>query len=1216
MNLAFKPFDRFIKNYTTENSRNRYTDSEIQEIEVDENRIQATVRGSNTYNVKVEFNDKKVLSAQCTCPYDYAGYCKHIVNVLVYSDMFIAEPTAQIHLLDKGTINLPSKQGECFILAEASVLELSPAFVTKISLLLPKPKAWGNTLSLISANFEPNLLRGTISEAYNRPSYSITIQQDDSQIKLNCDCKNKDNKLCPHLHFALLQIITDRTLQFPFDIAQRHALLLRKASENGWSSISNPDEFFDIHYAHGRVYVQPKFKFLPYNDRTKASLKKELLTDFQLPNTLTPQTKEFVILGINSYSDQPNFQLAEAPLAKSGEIKSPIESVSLQEKLRLTSTQEEILFYAALLSTDHGASDVKAYQDILRNPFGLDFYLLNDHWGYYHKITPKKLSPLSIQTAAPEIEIKVRQKEELYILNCQIAIANNTIASKSIKRYGDLILSKDSLHCLSNETERKVLHFFKEHGHEIYLQQDQFHSFKKEFLDELENKIKVSYSFIKPASKKMIKEKSLDVLSKPIIYLSESGDFVLLTPTISYGEIEVPVLSKKTLYSNNPDGSLSTVERNELAEHHFIRTIQAQHPNFDKWPQTDFYYLHKKEFLDEGWFIQTFEAWRNEGYAIMGFNQLKNNFYNEHSIKIRTSVQSGIDWFDIHADISFGKQKVTLKQIQKSVVNKSRYVELGDGTKGILPQEWIDKFSHYFRSGEIKDDVIRTHKSNFQLIDELFEQEVLSQEVQLEVQQYKEKLANFHSISNVSVPKKLKATLRDYQKEGLNWLNFLDEFGFGGCLADDMGLGKTVQVIAYFLAQHEKGNKQTNLVVVPTSLLFNWQKELEKFAPHLKYHVLYGTNRKKDRDDISKQHIVLTTYGTLLSEIEFLKKQAFNIIALDESQAIKNPDSKRYKAVRLLQGRQRLVLTGTPVENNTFDLYAQLSFAMPGLLGSAKRFADDYSTPIDKFQDSKRAQELQQKIHPFVLRRTKKQVAKELPEKTEMIVYCEMGIEQKRVYDTYKYEFQKYLSGMKEEELHSSSLHILQGMTKLRQICNSPALLADEEYYGNQSAKLEEIVEQVNSLKDAHKILIFSQFVGMLNLIKSELEQQGIGYAYLTGQTKKREEQVQLFQEDESIRVFLISLKAGGTGLNLTRAEYVFLIDPWWNPAVENQAIDRAYRIGQQNKVIAIRFITPDSIEDKILELQQRKRQLAEDLIHTDNNMLKKLSKDDLINLL
>src|SRR5690606_14247571 len=300
---------------------------------------------------------------------------------------------------------------------------------------------------------------------------------------------------------------------------------------------------------------------------------------------------------------------------------------------------------------------------------------------------------------------------------------------------------------------------------------------------------------------------------------------------------------------------------------------------------------------------------------------------------------------------------------QKSIANKHRYVELGDGTKGVLPQEWIDKFSHYFRAGEIKDDSIRAHKSNFQLIDQLFEQEVLSQDVQLELQQYKEKLANFHAISSVKVPKKLKATLRDYQKEGLNWLNFLDEFGFGGCLADDMGLGKTVQVIAYFLVQHEKGNKQPNLVIVPTSLLFNWQRELDKFAPHLKYLVLYGNKRKTAQIDVSKYHVILTTYGTLLSDIAFLKKQTFDVIVLDESQAIKNPDSKRYKAVRLLNGRQRLVLTGTPVENNTFDLFSQLSFALPGLLGTAKRFADDYSTPIDKFQDSRRAQELQQKIH-------------------------------------------------------------------------------------------------------------------------------------------------------------------------------------------------------------------------------------------------------------
>src|SRR5699024_1026901 len=377
-------------------------------------------------------------------------------------------------------------------------------------------------------------------------------------------------------------------------------------------------------------------------------------------------------------------------------------------------------------------------------------------------------------------------------------------------------------------------------------------------------------------------------------------------------------------------------------------------------------------------------------------------------MSVSTSVSSGIDWFDIHADINFGDQKVGLKEIQKSVRNKSRYVNLDDGTKGVLPQEWIDKFSSYFRSGEIKEGRIRTHKSHFGMIDELFEQEVLADEVKIELERFKEKLANFHSIRNVEVPKKLKAQLRDYQKEGLNWLHFLDEFGFGGCLADDMGLGKTIQILAYFLSLIEKGNTGTNLVVVPTSLLFNWETEIEKFAPELAYKIAYGPNRNTKNIPFDKYDVVLTSYGTMLNDVEILKEIPFNVIVLDESQAIKNPSSKRYKASRLLQARQRLVATGTPVENNTFDLYAQLSFAVPGLLGSARGFSTDYSTPIDKFKDDKRARELQKKVHPFILRRTKKQVATELPEKTEMVVQCKMGNEQRRVYDIYKKEFQRF----------------------------------------------------------------------------------------------------------------------------------------------------------------------------------------------------------------
>lgn len=1215
MELRFKPFGDFIKNYTTENSRRRYADSEIQEIDVQRNHILATVRGSKTYRVEVYYTQAKVSSASCTCQYDYGGFCKHVIHVLVYADGLLAAPVERPVLPKAEALpDFVEKQGDTFILAQKSALGLSADALAGIAQPLPKHTNWSNSIELREATLAANLLRGTVLKG-GYDSFKVTITQTADALRLSCDCGNKTGKLCVHLHAALRDIDKSRQLQMAFDADRRHRLLAEKAAENGWHNIADLDSFFNIAFSVGRVYIEPKVKVLSYTDRDKLLLRHRLLPTFELPRESKANTKVFVVVGEPDHHGAVTCTLMRAPLARSGDIKSPVDEADVRGRLRQAKSPEETLFFVALIAATDGKARVDDYRDLIKNPLNLDFYVFKPDW-QAAKITPKNLVPIRVQQASPEVEIKVKESGDFYMLTCQIKVDGLSMSSKSVELQGGLFIAKKSLCCLNNEAEANVLQFFKKNNHEVYLRRSQFASFKQEFLDKLENAVAVSYSFIKPAPKKVIMERSLDTVSKHYIYLSELDEFVLITPALSYGDVEVPVLSRQTAYTTNPDGSLYSVERNEALEHQFIRNIQAQHPSFDKIPQTDFYYLHKREFLDDGWFIQAFENWRAFGYVILGFNKLKNNRYNEHPIKIRTSVQSGIDWFDIHADVSFGKQKASLRQIQKSVANKTRFVELGDGTQGILPQEWLDKFSHYFRAGEVKDDAIRTHKSNFQLIDQLFDQEVLSQEARMEVEQYKEKLARFHSITAVKVPKKLKATLRDYQKEGLNWLNFLDEFGFGGCLADDMGLGKTVQVIAYFLAQHEKGNKQTNLVVVPTSLLFNWQRELDKFAPHLRYLALYGTKRETDKVKVGDYDIILTTYGTMLSDIGLLKKQAFNVIVLDESQAIKNPDSKRYKAVRLLQGRQRLVLTGTPVENNTFDLFAQLSFALPGLLGNAKRFADDYSTPIDKFQDSKRAQELQRKIHPFVLRRTKKQVAKELPEKTEMVVYCEMGTEQRRVYDAYKVEFQKYLAGLDEDELHSSSLNILQGLMKMRQICNSPALLADDEFYGDQSAKLDELLKQLDKLKDTHKILVFSQFVGMLELVKQRLDQDGVSYAYLTGKTKKREEEVARFQEDDAVRVFLISLKAGGTGLNLTQAEYVFLIDPWWNPAVENQAIDRAYRIGQQNKVVAVRFITPDSIEEKIMELQQRKRQLAEDLVRTDSNMLKQLKKEDLLGLL
>jgi SNF2 family DNA or RNA helicase len=318
----------------------------------------------------------------------------------------------------------------------------------------------------------------------------------------------------------------------------------------------------------------------------------------------------------------------------------------------------------------------------------------------------------------------------------------------------------------------------------------------------------------------------------------------------------------------------------------------------------------------------------------------------------------------------------------------------------------------------------------------------------------------------------------------------------------------------------------------------------------------------------------------------------------------------------MLQSRNKVVLTGTPVENNTFDIYGQLSFACPGLLGNKLYFKDTYALPIDQFQDFRRAQELQKKIKPFILRRTKKEVAKELPDKTEMVIYCEMSEEQRKIYSSCEKELRDFIASKNQDELTTSSMHVLTGLTKLRQICNSPSLIKEEEYLGEYSSKMETLIEQIENKSSQHKILVFSQFVGMLDLIKKELEKRAISFEYLTGQTKNRAEKVNAFQGDHTVRVFLISLKAGGTGLNLTEADYVYLVDPWWNPAVENQAIDRSYRIGQKKNVIAVRLICPDTIEEKIMKLQESKNKLVNDLIKTDENMLKSLSKKDLMNIL
>jgi non-specific serine/threonine protein kinase len=397
-------------------------------------------------------------------------------------------------------------------------------------------------------------------------------------------------------------------------------------------------------------------------------------------------------------------------------------------------------------------------------------------------------------------------------------------------------------------------------------------------------------------------------------------------------------------------------------------------------------------------------------------------------------------------------------------------------------------------------------------------------------------------------------------------------------------------------------------------LIYNWENEIKKFTPSLEYYIHHGSIRNRNIEELKKHHVIITTYGTLRSDIKIFTQIPLDYVILDESQAIKNPASKVTKAASLLHAKNRLCMSGTPLQNNTFDIYAQMNFLNPGMLGSMEFFRQEFAIPIDKFGETEQKEHLKKILYPFILRRTKEQVAKDLPDKTETVLFCEMEHEQRKIYDAYRNEFRARIMGTIEEQgIQRSQLTILQGLMKLRQICDSPAILNEQEKFENHSIKLDELAREITENIGNHKALIFSQFLGMLALIRQKLEQQGVKYEYFDGSTSApdREKAIQAFQNDEETRVFLISLKAGGVGLNLTAADYVYIVDPWWNPAVEQQAIDRTHRIGQTKNIFAYRMICKDTIEDKIMQLQEKKRLLAKELISDDATFVKALSRED-----
>ena len=653
---------------------------------------------------------------------------------------------------------------------------------------------------------------------------------------------------------------------------------------------------------------------------------------------------------------------------------------------------------------------------------------------------------------------------------------------------------------------------------------------------------------------------------------------------------------------------------NDYVFHRFIRNLEDE----KKYAQT----LTKLGLSMRGSFRTAVDkahafSWLNENRVNLlnlGFevsqpdNKDKKYFVGKAVIEL--DVKETIDWFDIHAKIFFGEYEISFKELRKLILRKKVEFKLPNGEIAIIPEAWLVKFGDLFALSETrgKNEKPVLKKHHITLLKEL-------QENNLAKVHMSEKLRNldkFDGIKDYPLPQNFQGTLRRYQKAGYNWLRFLNDFRLGGCLADDMGLGKTVQTLAMLQAEKEKGESGTALLIMPTSLVYNWEMEAAKFTPDLRILNYTGTHRKKDVSTFGNYDLVLTSYGITRLDIDQLQNFFFNYIILDESQVIKNPTSNIAKSVLKLKSRHRLTLTGTPLENSTLDIWSQMTFINPGLLGVQSFFKNEYLTPIEKKGDELKTKKLNAIIKPFILRRLKSQVATDLPEKVENVYYTDMTTEQAEKYEEVKsYYRHKILDLIEKEGINNSRFTILEGLTKLRQLSNHPRMV-DTNYTGD-SGKMNDVSHMIdNAIQEGHKLLIFSQFVKHLEIVKEQLLEKKIPFAYMDGSSTDRKEQVAMFNHDLKVKIFLISIKAGGLGLNLTEADYVFILDPWWNPAVEAQAVDRAHRIGQKKKVFTYKFITRNSVEEKILTLQKHKLKLSENLISTEESVIKTLTREEI----
>ena len=1225
---------RGIEIYRTGNVRLESYD-EINDV------LRFKVTGNHTYDVQIENLLARNIKTSCSCPYDWGDLCKHTVAALKYIadndprnlNRLNVNTATEVAKKPENVPVLRSKYGfeidEYDVITEDFVLENyqgRKTFLYELEYLkVRKVKFTKNKIRLFMSIYDKN--------------FTVHITHKNGKVFISSDKGEATDWLNYYEALTLLYIAESNNPDLINIIFNGYIYEVQNEilESYGLENKKYDDYFRTVYTLEGLFSItnEKSVGLLPVKE-----LKNAFLFDFV--NTINKETGNLNVLDLETIREKRELGFVieyttnnEEYYSDAGTYIRPFIAKPNKAGTALISFFEFYEDFMDISEFDLNISDkekelIKICKILNRNSFDENSLrklyklqkqaveLLKDEkfvfrkteytGGYKHNLRKKDLQPIAISAVPLDVYFEVTSDEQFLHLNIKIKAGEDIVEREDLQATSDnqyLYFVKDRLYGVKSFNAGHYLN-------NLFEDYKMIKSHKALFYTDIIKPLAKNSEVVFNTDEYDHETVELDFSEKQV-FLSEKEGYIVIVPQVEYKNGMAVALHHAGDVLSEENEKIIKYRRNFELENDFVEFISSLNPEFEGQKSEKVFYLTYEDFAKELWFYKFFDKLRKNEIEIYGLKELKNFKYSPHRGRISTSVKSGIDWFEVNVDITFGDNKVSLKDIRNAVIRKDKYILLKDGSVGILPDEWLHKLERYFRHSEIKGDKLAVSHLKFSVIDELFD-DISDAEVLQEIEEKKRKLSTFKEIAKTKIPKEIKADLRHYQKEGVNWLNFLDDMGWGGILADDMGLGKTLQVLT-FLKQIVKKDKAPNLIIVPTTLLFNWEAEIKKFAPGFKALYHYGTGRVTETKTFQKYQLIFTTYGILLRDIEMLKDFKFNYVILDESQAIKNPASRRFKAVSLLDAKNRLALTGTPIENSTFDLYSQMSFANKGFFGSINSFKKNFSNPIDKDGKEIIATELQKMINPFILRRTKEMVAKELPSKTENIIYCEMDKAQREVYDAYRNEYRnKLLGNIEKEGINKSKMMVLEALTRLRQICDSPLLLDNDEINVSDSVKIKEIVRHITDKTANHKLLIFSQFVKMLELIKSELNKHSIEYEYLDGQrnTKQREQSVKNFQENPDLRVFLISLKAGGTGLNLTAADYVYMIDPWWNPAVENQAIDRCYRIGQDKKVFAYRMICTNTVEEKILKLQKKKTKIATDIVQIDESIMKSLKTEDI----